>query len=177
MLDKGSPPGHTASVSNFVFFFQMYFFLLSSPPPISVLVRDARRVDALHSVVLVLYHVSRGARQLGGPYPAFSPNVGLLMARLLSSSLSLCCFLLWKEKIYYCFHSYIWIKSFMSLFLRLCPKRKDIYNRKAFIYLSTPLSLVVKAPAAVKPSPHESLACPPGRNITKFIWMASLVGM
>lgn len=92
----------------------------------------------------------------GAPYPAFFLNVGLLRTRLLSSSLSLCYFLLWKETIYQCFHSYIWIKSFMSLFLRLCPKRKEVYNRRAFIYLSTPLSLVVKAPAAVKPGPHES---------------------
>lgn len=153
----------------------MCFFLLSFP--ISVLVRDAKRVDGLHSVVLALYHVSRGAGQLGGPYPTFSPNVGLLMARLLSSSLSLCCFLLWKQTIYHCFHSYIWIKPFMSLLLRLCPKRKEIYNRRTYIYLSTPLSLVVKAPAAVKPSPHESPTRPPGTNVTKFIYMASLVGM
>lgn len=160
------------------FSFSRCIFSFFPPPlPTSVLVKDARGVDALHSVVLALYHVSRGAGQQRGLYPASSPNVGLFMTRLLSSSLSLCCFLLWKGTIYLCFHSYIWIKSFMSLFLRLCPKRKEIYNRRAFICLSTPLSLVVKAPAAVKPSPHESLACPSGTNITKFIWMGSLVGM
>lgn len=100
-----------------------------------------------------------------------SPNVGLLMARLLSSSLSLCCLFLWKETIYYCFHSYIWIKSFMSLFLRLCPKRKEIYNRKAFIYLSAPLSLVVKAPAAVNLVPMRVWLVLLGQTLpNSYVW-------
>lgn len=142
-----------------------------SPPPFSLLVRDARRVDALSSVVLVLYHVSREAGQLRVPCSAFSPNVGLLVAKLLSSSLSLFCFLLWKETRHHCFQSYIWIISFMSLFLRLCLKGKQICNRQAFIYLSTPLSLAVKAPAAVKPSPHESLAVLLGQTLpNSYVW-------
>lgn len=153
-------------------FFRCIFSFSRPTFPISVLVRDASRVDAFHSVVLPLYHVSpEELGSCGGSCPAFSPNVGLLMARLLSSSLSLCCLLLWKETIYYCFHSYIWIKSFMSLFLRLCPKRKEIYNRKAFIYLSAPLSLVVKAPAAVNLVPMRVWLVLLGQTLpNSYVW-------
>lgn len=46
MLDKESPPGHAASVSNFIFFFQMYFFLLPPRPLFSSSQRckESRRI-------------------------------------------------------------------------------------------------------------------------------------
>lgn len=87
----------------------------------------ARRVDALHCCVAPLVALQR-SRATDSIVSAFSPNVVLLMAKLLSFSPSWFCLLLQIVPIKQESPQLPFI-TLMSLFLRPCPKRKDLQKK------------------------------------------------